>query len=137
MAAPTPPSFGDVFDRLCLYRPPNEARKAAHKVAAERLSSLYTAAASVIAKAKRGHGQDYTVLAAHLVVFGDTIRALLPSPTAEATILARTVNDWRMSVNRIVGAPDISAADTIMQIRSDDLENAVHAAITFEPLYAD
>jgi hypothetical protein len=137
MAAPTPPNFGDIFDRLWTHKPSTEARKAAHKVAAERLSSLYVVAASVIARAKRGHGQDYAVLAAHLVVFGDAIRALVPSPTAEATILARTVNDWRMSANRIIGAPDISAAETIMQIRSDDLENALHTAITFEPLYAD
>jgi hypothetical protein len=137
MAAPTPPNFGDVFDRLCTYKPPNEARKEAHRVASERIAALYKVGASVIAKAKRGHGQDYTVLAAHLVVFGDTIRALVPSPTAEATILARAANDWHMSANRIIGAPDTSAADTIMQVRSDDLENAVHAAITFEPLYAD
>jgi hypothetical protein len=131
------PSFGDLFDRLCTYKQPNEARRAAHAVASERIAALYKVGASVIAKAKRGHGQDYTVLAAHLVVFGDTIRALLPSPTAEADILGRALNNWRMSVNRIIGAPDISAAETIMQIRSDDLENALHTAITFEPLYAD
>jgi hypothetical protein len=131
------PNFGDLFDRLCTYKQPNEARRAAHAAASERIAALYKVGASVIAKAKRGHGQDYTVLAAHLVVFGDTIRALLPSPTAEATILARALNSWWMSANRIIGAPDSSAAEGIMQIRSDDLENAVHTAITFEPTLND
>ena len=119
------------------HHPLHLSAAAAHTEAEAALSDLYTVAHTVIAKAERGHGQDFTVLANAIGVFRERIDALLPTPSPEATIAARALSDWRMTCNRLIKSPDTAhTARLVMAVRADNLENAVAAAITFDPIFA-
>ncbi len=122
------------FSALCAiglaYIPPTDKTKEAYDAAGAALEELFRAAVEAVSECHRP-----STFAPHIEAFAQQIGALLPTPTAEATLAFLALSDFRMTINLCLASHRTGYADAMIESPAarHNLRIAVATAITFEP----
>jgi hypothetical protein len=122
------------FSALCAialaWIPPTDKAREAYDAADAALEELFLAAVEAVSE-----GHRPSTFAPRIEAFAQQIGALLPTPTAEATLAFRALSDFRMTINLYLAPYRAGHADAVIESPAarHNLRIAVATAITFEP----
>lgn len=141
-------AYGELATRLTAYSPPSPARAKAHADAREALDTFAHSLRSITRLATNPDTSEvirprFPLIAAAVSVFITKTVPLLPTPSEDAAAVAVTLNRVRMAANNAAGAAPTGSPQFnltcwygAMYERLRDLDSALHAAITTDPIYA-